>query len=187
MNYLNSALRQFQYYKVLGEKAIAQLDEAQLFFQPNEDTNSIAIIMQHLWGNMLSRWTDFKTTDGEKPWRTRDAEFEQTIQSKEALMQQWQKGWNCLFAAIEGTTEEELDTLIYIRNEGHTILEAFNRQIAHYSYHVGQIVYMAKMLSKNEWQSLSIPRHKSSDYNTAKFDEEKSKKHFTDEWLKDAT
>lgn len=183
MSYLKSALRQFQYYKLLGEKAMAQLEEKQLFFQPNEDVNSIAIIIQHLWGNMLSRWTDFKITDGEKPWRKRDEEFEPGLTSTEELMQKWNEGWNCLFTAIESTTEEELDKIIYIRNEGHTIMEAFNRQIAHYSYHVGQIVFMAKMLSRNEWESLSIPRNKSNEYNATKFEQDKTQKHFTDEWL----
>lgn len=183
MSYLKSALRQFQYYKLIGEKAIAQLEEKQLFVQPNEDVNSIAIIIQHLWGNMMSRWTDFKTTDGEKPWRMRDEEFESSLTSKEKLMEKWDEGWSCLFMAIESTTEEELDKIIYIRNEGHTIMEAFNRQIAHYSYHVGQIVFMAKLLSKNEWESLSIPRNKSNEYNAGKFEQDKSQKHFTDEWL----
>lgn len=183
MSYLKSALRQFQYYKLLGEKAMLQLEDEQLFFQPNEDTNSIAIIIQHLWGNMMSRWTDFKTTDGEKPWRFRDAEFEIHKMDKAELMQKWNEGWDCLFAAIDSTIEEELGDIIYIRNEGHTIMEAFNRQIAHYSYHVGQIVFMAKLLSKNEWQSLSIPRNKSNEFNKEKFDQEKSQKHFTDEWL----
>ncbi|MES2477492.1 MAG: DUF1572 family protein [Bacteroidota bacterium] len=183
MSYLKSALRQFQYYKLLGEKAMQQLEDEQLFFKPNEDTNSIAIIIQHLWGNMLSRWTDFKTTDGEKPWRLRDAEFEIQKIDRTELMQKWNEGWDCLFAAIDSTAEEELGDIIYIRNEGHSIMEAFNRQIAHYSYHVGQIVFMGKLLSKNEWQSLSIPRNKSNEYNMGKFDQEKSQKHFTDEWL----
>jgi hypothetical protein len=184
MNYLQSALRQFQYYKQLGEKAMLQLEEEQLFLQPNEDTNSIAIIIQHMWGNMLSRWTDFKTSDGEKTWRLRDAEFEPSNSDKNELMTKWNEGWGCLFAAIESTKESELMDIIYIRNEGHTILEAFNRQLAHYSYHVGQIVFMAKLLAKNDWESLSIPRNKSNEYNAGKFTQEKSQKHFTEEWLK---
>lgn len=184
MSFLKSAVRQFQYYKLLGEKAMLQLEEEQLFLQPNEEVNSIAIIVQHLYGNMLSRWTDFKSTDGEKPWRLRDAEFEAEKMTRGQLMQKWNEGWDCLFAAIESTTEDELNQLIYIRNEGHTILEAINRQIAHYSYHVGQIVFMAKLLGKNEWQSLSIPRNKSKEYNSGKFEQEKSVQHFTDEWLK---
>ena len=187
MNYLKSALRQFQYYKLLAEKAIAQLEEEQLFFSPNEETNSIAVIMNHLHGNMLSRWTDFKTTDGEKPWRMRDAEFEATDMTKVELLRRWEEAWACLFNAIAQSSDEELEQLIYIRNEGHTILEAFNRQIAHYSYHVGQIVFMAKLLSQKGWESLSIPRNKSNDYNATKFDQEKSQKHFTDEWLNGAS
>jgi len=184
MSYLKSALRQFQYYKLLGEKAMLQLNDEQLFISPNQEVNSIAIIVQHLWGNMLSRWTDFKTTDGEKPWRLRDAEFESENLTRAQLMKKWNDGWDCLFAAIESTKEEELNQLIYIRNEGHTILEAFNRQIAHYSYHVGQIVFMAKLLVQNEWQSLSIPHNQSNEYNSEKFQQKKSIHHFIDEWLK---
>lgn len=153
---------------------MAQIKDQELFFQPNEDTNSIAIIVQHLWGNMLSRWTDFKTTDGEKPWRKRDAEFMPDIKTREALMQKWNEGWNCLFAALDSITDDDLEEFIYIRNEKHTILEAINRQIAHYSYHSGQIVFMAKMLQANQWESLSIPRNKSDEYNAGKFAIEKS-------------
>jgi hypothetical protein len=183
MQYLKSAKRQFQYYEQLGTKAMAQLTEEQLFFQPNEDTNSIAIIVQHLWGNMLSRWTEFRSTDGEKPWRMRDAEFEPVCKTRLDLNQKWLEGWDCLFAALNSISDTDLEELVYIRNEGHTILEAINRQIAHYSYHVGQIVFMAKLLQENKWESLSIPRNKSDQYNSRKFSQEKSQKHFTDEWL----
>ena len=188
MEYLQSAIRQFRLYKQLAEKAIAQVEEEQLFFQPNEDTNSIAIIVQHLWGNMLSRWTDFRTTDGEKPWRERDAEFESLIKTRAELMTKWTSAWDCLFAALDSVKDENLQEIVYIRNEGHTILEAVNRQIAHYSYHVGQIVFMAKMLQGANWESLSIPKNKSADYNAGKFEQEKGRRHFTEDWLnKDET
>lgn len=184
MEYLKSAIRQFAYYKQLGEQSMAQIEESQLFFQPNEDTNSIAIIAQHLWGNMLSRWTDFRTSDGEKEWRKRDAEFEPVITTRTQLLEHWEQGWLCLFDALNSITDNDLQEIIYIRNEGHTILEAINRQIAHYSYHVGQIVFIAKMLKSNHWQSLSIPRNSSDTYNASKFGQEKSNRHFTEEWLK---
>ena len=183
MQYLQSALRQLKMYRLLGAKAIAQTKDEHLFFRPNEDTNSIAIIVQHLWGNMLSRWTDFRTTDGEKSWRKRDEEFEAIIQSKQELLKKWEEGWNVLFAALDGISDDNLQEIIYIRNEGHTILEAINRQIAHYSYHVGQIVFIAKMLSNDSWESLSIPRNQSAAYNSKKFEQEKEQRHFTDEWL----
>lgn len=183
--YLKSIDRQFRYYKSLGEKAMAQLDEKTLFHQPNEDSNSIATIVKHLWGNMLSRWTDFLTTDGEKEWRERDAEFENDLQSKEAMMQKWEEGWACLFDALASITDSDLSMIIYIRNEGHTVLEAINRQLAHYSYHVGQIVYAAKLLKNGGWESLSIPKNQSAAYNQEKFSRDKDKRHFTDEWLGD--
>lgn len=184
IQYLKSADRQFRMYKKLGEEAMQQMTDEQLFIMPNEESNSVAIIVKHLWGNMLSRWTDFLTTDGEKPWRQRDAEFENDINTREALMQKWEEGWQCLFNALNSITDNDLERIIYIRNEGHTILEAINRQIAHYSYHVGQIVYIAKMYKNNGWSSLSIPRNQSKEYNDKKFSEEKGNRHFTDEWLK---
>lgn len=183
LNYIESAERQFKMYKQLGEKAMAQLDDAELNWQANEDSNSIAAIVKHLWGNMMSRWTDFLTTDGEKPWRERDAEFDNQVLDRDALMQKWNEGWQCLFNALGSITDNDLDKIIYIRNEGHTVLEAFNRQIAHYSYHVGQIVYVSKLRVKQDWQSLSIPRNKSAEYNAGKFAQEKTKKHFTDDWI----
>jgi hypothetical protein len=181
--YLESVKKQFLYYKTLGEKAIDQLEPEQLFFSANEDTNSIAIIVKHLSGNMISRWTDFLTTDGEKEWRNRDGEFEETIKTKEELMAVWHKGWNCFFDTFNSLTPDQLETIIYIRNEGHTVMEAINRQLAHYPYHVGQIVFYAKMLKKGEWNSLSIPRNKSNSYNADKFSKEKSIKNFTDDEL----
>ena len=182
-NYLQSIQKQFLYYKAIAEKAIEQLEENQLFITQNEDTNSIAAIMHHMYGNMISRWTDFLTTDGEKEWRNRDAEFEPIQQSKEELLLNWEKGWSCLFAAINSLKPHQLDEIIYIRNEGHTVIEALNRQLAHYPYHIGQIVFYAKMLKKSEWTSLSIPKNKSSNYNINKFSKEKSIKNFTDDEL----
>lgn len=182
--YLESAKKQFLYYKTLGEKAINQLEEEQLFISLNEDTNSIATIVKHLHGNMLSRWTDFLTSDGEKEWRNRDEEFEGTYKSKEELLEKWNEGWNCLFEAINPLEPKHLSEIIYIRNEGHSVVEAINRQLAHYPYHIGQIVFYAKLLKKTEWESLSIPKNKSGDYNADKFSKEKSIKNFTDEELK---
>lgn len=170
-------------YKQLAEKALAQIDDEQLSWQANEDSNSVITIMKHMWGNMLSRWTDFLTTDGEKPWRQRDAEFENETFDRATLMKKWEEGWLCLFNALDSITDDDLERIIYIRNDGHTILEAINRQIAHYSYHVGQIVYISKLRTNKEWQSLSIPRNKSAEYNAGKFSQEKETRHFDDEWI----
>lgn len=182
-SYLESVKKQFLYYKTLGEKAIDQLEPKQLFVSINEDTNSIAAIVKHLSGNMLSRWTDFLASDGEKEWRNRDSEFVETIQTKEELLSTWNKGWDCFLDALNGLQAEQLSTIIYIRNEGHTVIEAINRQLAHYPYHIGQIVFYAKMLKKSEWTSLSIPKNKSNNYNSDKFSKEKSIRNFTDDEL----
>lgn len=174
-DFLRSANRQFLYYKTLGEKAIDQLEPEQLFVSLNDDTNSIATIVKHLHGNMISRWTDFLTTDGEKDSRNRDGEFENDTKDKAELIRLWNEGWACLFNTLNSLKPEDLDKIIYIRNEGHTVLEAINRQLAHYPYHVGQMVFYAKILKKSEWTSLSIPKNKSNDYNADKFSKEKSK------------
>jgi len=183
-SFLTSAKKQFLYYKTLGEKAINQLEPEQLFFSANEDTNSISIIVKHLHGNMLSRWTDFLTSDGEKETRNRDSEFEGELKDKEELLNKWNEGWDCLFKAIDPLTPEQLSQIVYIRNEGQTVVEAINRQLCHYSYHIGQIVFYSKMLKKSDWESLSIPKNKSKDYNTDKFSKNKSIKNFTDDELK---
>ena len=186
MNVISGIIKQFDYYKLLGEKTFSQLSEKELFWQYNENSNSIAIIVNHLSGNMLSRWTDFLTTDGEKDWRNRDEEFEDNIHSKTELIDKWEQGWKCLFDALQQIkTDEDLQQIIYIRNEGHTVLEAINRQLAHYPYHVGQIVFIGKMLKNDEWNSLSIPKNKSADYNQTKFSSDKKTQHFTDEFLKE--
>lgn len=182
-HYLESIKKQFLYYKTLGEKAMEQLEPEQLFISVNDDTNSIAILVNHLSGNMLSRWTDLLTTDGEKEWRNRDGEFEEIIKTKEELLTVWNKGWDCFFNALNSLTPEQLENIIYIRNEGHTVVEAINRQLAHYPYHIGQIVFYAKMLKRDEWNSLSIPKNKSNTYNADKFSKEKSIKNFTDDEL----
>ncbi len=184
-SYLSSIRKQFDYYKMLGTKTMAQVPDEKLFWQFNEESNSIAIIVKHLWGNMMSRWTDFLTSDGEKQWRKRDEEFEADIKTRKQLDQKWEEGWNCLFSAINPLNPEDLDRIIYIRNQGHTVTEAINRQLAHYASHVGQIVFLGKMICGDKWQSLSIPKGKSKEYNAAKFSKPKGKGHFTDEFLKE--
>jgi len=182
--YIESVRKQFEYYKMLGEKTIAQLSDEQLFWKYNEESNSIASIVKHLWGNMLSRWTDFLTTDGEKEWRNREAEFENDISDREDLLAKWHAGWNCLFGALDSLGESNWNTVIYIRNQGHSVMEAINRQLAHYPYHVGQIVFIGKMALDEKWASLSIPRGKSQNYNDEKFAQPKTRTHFTDEYIK---
>ena len=182
-SYLESVKKQFLYYKTLGEKAINQLEPEQLFLETNEDTNSIATIVKHISGNMLSRWTDFLTSDGEKEWRNRDSEFENDLKSKQEVLEVWNKGWKCLENALDVLKPEQLSDIIYIRNEGHTVIEAINRQLAHYPYHVGQIIFYAKQLKNSSWDSLSIAKNKSGNYNAEKFAKEKEIKNFTDDEL----
>jgi Protein of unknown function (DUF1572) len=181
-NFLESAIKQFEYYKLLGEKSFEQVNDEQLFWQYNEESNSIATIVKHLWGNMKSRWTDFLTTDGEKEWRKRDEEFENDIKTRGEMMKLWNEGWTCLFNALKSLQEEDLGKTVYIRNMGQTVTEAINRQLAHYPYHIGQIVFIARMQAK-EWKSLSIPKGESKEYNKEKFSKPKRKEHFTDEIL----
>jgi uncharacterized phage infection (PIP) family protein YhgE len=271
-DYLNSAKQQFQYYKQLGDKTMAQLNDEQLFWQYNDASNSIAVMAKHLWGNMMSRWTDFLTTDGEKDFRKRDEEFELRVgpslqgvdtanaegvnniaegvdneaegvnniaegvdnnaegvdnesegvnnivegvdndaegvdmaiaegvnniaegvnntaegvneHSRAVIIEKWEQGWACLFTALDSINEDNFDTTIYIRNQGHSIPEAINRQMMHYAYHVGQMVYLGRMMKGEDWQSLSIPKGNSKAYNAEKFSQEKGKRHFTDEYLK---
>jgi hypothetical protein len=182
-DYLSSSKKQFEYYKLLGEKTFDQLSDEQLFWQFNPESNSVASIVKHLWGNMMSRWTDFLTTDGEKEWRQRDAEFDNDIENREELLARWNEGWACLFNALDSLTDTDLAKEIYIRNMGHTVLEAINRQLAHYPYHVGQIVYIGKMACDDRWVSLSIPRGNSKAYNADKFSQPKRKEHFASEYL----
>jgi hypothetical protein len=182
-NYLDSVLKQFEYYKLLGERTFAQLSEEELLWQYNEESNSIAVIVNHITGNMKSRWTSFLSTDGEKEWRNRDMEFEAVIKTRKVLESRWEEGWDCLFNALRTITPENFNTTVYIRNQGHTIVEAINRQLAHYAYHIGQIVYIGRMLKGEEWESLSIPKGNSSVYNKEKFSKERHRAHFTDEFL----
>lgn len=176
-------LKQFQYYKLLAEKVFDQLEEEQLFWQPNPQSNSISIIVKHLWGNMLSRWTDFLHTDGEKEWRDRDAEFENDIRTRDEMLKKWESGWECVFDALEVANDVDLSTIVYIRNQGHTMTEIFHRQLAHYAYHIGQIVHIGKTLQGEEWNSLSIPPGKSKEYNEAHFEKGQHGAHFTDDFL----
>jgi len=166
--YLQSSKKQFQYYKSVGEKTFAQVKDEDLFWCYNDDSNSIAMIVQHIVGNMLSRWTDFLTSDGEKEWRDRDAEFEVVIKTRQELSDKWEAGWSCLFNALDSITEDDWQRKVYIRSEPHSILEAVNRQLAHVPYHVGQIVYIGKMVA-NTWTSMTIPKGKSSAFNAEKF------------------
>ena len=167
-DYLKSTISQFEYYKLLGEKTFEQVTEEQLFWQYNEDSNSIATIVKHLSGNMLSRWTDFLTTDGEKESRDRDDEFENEALTKDKMLQIWNVGWKVFLETLKSLTTEDLSKTIYIRNQGHSVVEAINRQLAHYPYHVGQIVFIGKMCAR-EWKSLSIPKGNSLNYNAEKF------------------
>jgi len=157
----------------------------QLSRQYNPESNSIAITVNHIVGNMLSRWTDFLTTDGEKDFRNRDKEFEDVIKTRQELLDKWETGWACLFEALASVNEDNFETTVYIRNMGHTVVEAVNRQLAHYAYHIGQIVYLGRMIKGAEWASLSIPKGDSKTYNAEKFAMPKREAHFTDEFLKD--
>jgi uncharacterized damage-inducible protein DinB len=179
-NYLEDVRKQFRYYRKLGEQAMDQLDPEQLFVAANEDSNSIAVIAGHLAGNMLSRWTDFLNSDGEKSWRDRDAEFEVQFSGREDLRKRWNEGWDCFLTALDQLQPADLQRICYIRNEGHTVLEAINRQFAHYPYHVGQIVFAAKQLKAGPWNNLSIPKNQSQVFNDRKFSVEKRRKSFLD-------
>ena len=185
MTYLEGTIKQLRYYQQLGTTTLERMTDAQLFAHPAPGSNSLAMIVKHMSGNMLSRWTDFRSTDGEKTWRDRDGEFADDLTSREQVIEAWQKGWQCFFDAILPLEDEELEEIIYIRNQGHTIVEAINRQLAHYAYHVGQIVYLGRFFMKENWESLSIPVGQSGDFNKAKFSSEKGRAHFTDEFLDD--
>jgi hypothetical protein len=165
-HYLADALRTFRDYKKLAERALAQVGDDDFFATLDPESNSIAINMKHMAGNMLSRWTDFLTTDGEKPNRERDMEFVIVPDStRDDLLAYGEKGWQCVFDAIEPLGPEDLLRVVLIRGQEHTVMQAINRQIAHYAYHTGQIVYLAKHFKSNEWQSLTVPRNKSAEFN----------------------
>ncbi len=184
INYLDCCIRQFEYYKLLAEKAMDQLEEDALFKKFSSESNSISILVQHLHGNMISRWTDFLHTDGEKSWRNRDAEFEDHIQKRDELMLKWNEGWTCVLNALKNLQVEDLSKSIYIRNMEHTVVEAICRQLAHYAYHVGQIIFISKMIVNDHWETLSIAKGNSEAYNNQKFAQEKHRQHFTEEYLK---
>lgn len=164
-SYLTDSLDLFRYYKKLAEKAMAQVSDEQLLTALDSEMNSIALIVKHMAGNMRSRWTDFLTTDGEKSDRQRDTEFMDPPATREAVVALWEEGWQCVFGALEPLTEADLQRTVTIRGEPHSVMQTINRQMAHYSYHCGQIAFLAKHFKHNEWQSLSIPRLKSSEFN----------------------
>lgn len=173
-SFLASAIKQFKYYKSLGDFTFSQLTFEELQKEYAEDSNSISIIVKHMVGNMLSRWTHFLTEDGEKTWRNRDSEFVDTYKSTEALVTDWEEGWKRLLDTLNELTETDLERIIYIRNQGHTVVEAINRQLSHYPYHVGQIVFLGKLAKGIHWQSLSIPKGNSKIYNENKFNKKKT-------------
>lgn len=162
--YLTVVQERFVQVKELGDKTIAQLTQEETHWKLNEASNSIAIIMKHMSGNMISRWTDFLTTDGEKSTRNRDAEFTEEKISKEVLLTLWEKGWQTLLQTIEGLTNDDLLKTVTIRGEKHTVIEAIERQMAHYAYHVGQIVYIGKQIKNEQWDTLSIAKGQSESY-----------------------
>jgi hypothetical protein len=165
-SYLKDSLSLFRKYKKLAEDAMVQVADEQLFAVSDSESNSIAVIVRHVAGNLCSRWTDFLTTDGEKPWRNRDTEFSNEVGSREVLMETWEAGWTCLFAAIEPLTETDLGGRVTIRGEAHSVLQAINRQLAHYAYHVGQIVWLSKHYQSAQWKPLTVAKGKSAEFNS---------------------
>jgi hypothetical protein len=163
--FLKTVIRRLKYYKDLGDKTFEQLTDKDFHYQFNEESNSIAIIIQHMAGNMLSRWTNFLTEDGEKSWRQRDEEFIAHQYSKAQLIDIWENGWNCFLGALAALEEGDLLKPVTVREEGLTVIDAINRQLAHYPYHIGQIVYIGRMVRNAEWKNLSIPKGGSSNYN----------------------
>ena len=167
-NYFEDALSSFRAYKKLAEKAITQVNDEEFFVTLDEESNSVAVIMKHMAGNMFSRWTDFLTSDGEKPNRNRDMEFVIEPQTtKDEVIDYWEHGWKCVFEALEPLRPEDFEKKVTIRGEEHTIVQAINRQMTHYAYHIGQIVFLAKHFRSAEWKSLSIPRNRSAEFNAA--------------------
>jgi hypothetical protein len=164
-SYLEDSLAVFRYYKRLAERAMEQVSDEQLFAAIDSEANSIAVIVKHMTGNMRSRFTDFLTTDGEKPWRDRDSEFVEPPATRKEVMAVWDDGWNRVFSAIEPLTDADLVRTVTIRGEAHSVMQAINRQLAHYPHHVGQIVFLAKHFAGDRWQSLSVPRNQSAEFN----------------------
>src|SRR5215469_3796387 len=174
--YLDEIRRNFRGYKRLAEGALAQLQDADFFFTPDPESLNIALLIKHISGNQRSRWTDFLTSDGEKPDRDRDQEFElHAGATREDLMRRWEEGWKCVFDALNGLQPSDVTRTVYIRGDAHSVIQAIQRQLAHYAYHVGQIVYLGKHIRKAEWKSLSIPKGKSAEINAQKSGERKVK------------
>ena len=168
-NYLESALKEFRRYKTLADKSFAQLREKDIHWSPDKESNSIAILVKHMVGNMRSRWTDFLKSDGEKTWRNRDSEFEEPYHSLQEMTEAWDSAWNLVFNTLKSIDDDSFHQQVFIRKEGHTIIEAVNRQLGHYAYHTGQIVYIAKSILGDNWRSLSIPKGGSEEYNKGMF------------------
>lgn len=164
-NYLEDAIRSFRSYKRLAERALEQVNDDEFFVQIDEESNSLALIVKHIAGNQRSRWRDFLTSDGEKPDRHRDTEFELIEDTRESLMAFWEAGWQTIFEALESLSADDLEKTVTIRGEPHTVVEAINRQLTHYPYHIGQIVFLAKHLRASEWKTLSVPRNRSAEFN----------------------
>ena len=175
-SYLEDLLALFRHYKQLAERAMEQVTDEQLFVTLDDEANSIAIIVKHMAGNMRSRWTDFLTTDGEKPNRNRDSEFVAPPASRKALMDDWEDGWARVFQALEPLTDADLGRTITIRGEAHSVMQAVNRQVTHYAHHVGQIVLLAKHFAHHRWQSLSVPRNRSMEFNRKVAEGERSQR-----------
>ena len=172
-NYHADAVRSFRNYKKMAERAIEQVSDEEFFFLIDAEANSIALIVKHIAGNLRSRWTDFLTTDGEKPDRDRDSEFERAGDTRGSLMKFWESSWQVLFDNVEPLSSEDLSRSVSIRGEPHTVIEAINRQLTHYAYHVGQIVFLAKHLRSADWKTLSIPKKRSAEFNKSMFDDQK--------------
>jgi uncharacterized damage-inducible protein DinB len=164
-SYLEDSISLFRYYKQLAERAMEQLSDEQLFAALDGEMNSVAIIAKHMAGNMRSRWTDFLTSDGEKPNRNRDSEFVEPPRNRPELIKMWNQGWDWVFAALEPLSDADLERKVTIRGEPHSVMQAINRQIAHYAHHVGQIVFLAKHYKGRDWKSLSVPRNRSGEFN----------------------
>ena len=163
--YLETVIKRLRYYKLLGDKTFEQLSEQDMHFSPNGASNSIAVIVQHMGGNMLSRWTNFLTEDGEKEWRNRDDEFDIHHYSRQQIIDLWEKGWDCMFNALSSLQEQDLLKTVYIRQEPLLVIDAINRQLAHYPHHIGQIIYAGKIIKDQQWKNLSIEKGKSQEYN----------------------
>ena len=173
-NYLDDAVKSFRTYKKMAEKAMEQVDDSEFFSAIDAEANSIGLIVKHIAGNLVSRWTDFLTSDGEKPDRNRDTEFEMIGDTRESLVEFWERGWQTLFDSIEPLTPADFAKTVTIRGEAHTIAEALNRQMTHYAYHIGQIVLLAKHFRSSEWQTLSVPKNRSAEFNQLLADRQKA-------------